>query len=84
MARLAVGLLVIGLLAAGAVRLGGARYAYFSDGQTQLRQDRLTGAVQVRECVAFYVRGTESAYAPMAPGTDDRPRACSRYGWKRR
>lgn len=73
--------LVVGLLAAGAVRVSGARYVYFTEGQAQLRRDRLTGAVQVRECVAYYVRGTESAYAPMAPGTDDRPRECSRYGW---
>lgn len=84
MGRFVIWVLVIGLLVAGAYRLSGARYVYFTDGGAQLRKDRLTGAVQLRECVARYVRGTESAYAPLAPANDDPPRECARYGWKRR
>lgn len=82
MGRLIIWLMVILLAAGGAYAASTARYEYFTDQTTQARKDRWTGAVQVWGCIAWGVRGTESAYYPMAPDSGDRP--CTRYGWMTR
>lgn len=80
MGRMAVWLLVILIVAGGVYAATTTRYEYFAEGTTQVRTDRWTGAVQVWGCAAYEVRGTESAYFPLASdSTQDRP--CTRYGW---
>lgn len=80
MGRMAVWLLVILLTAGGAYAATKTRYEYFAEGTTQARKDRWTGASQVWGCAAYQVRGTESAYFPMAPDSS-KDRLCTRYGW---
>lgn len=83
MGRIAVWLFVIALAAGGVYVAANGRYEYFNEGTLRMRKDRWTGAVQAYECVARYVRGTESAYFPMAQGSDTE-RQCSRFGWNTR
>lgn len=80
MGRPAGWLLVIFLMAGGAYAAATTRYEYFTEGTAQARKDRWMGSVQVWGCAAYQVRGTESAYFPMAPDSS-KDRLCTRYGW---
>lgn len=80
MGRLMVWLVVVMLVAGGVYTAMKTRYEYFTDGTADARKDRWTGTVQVWGCAAANVRGTESAYFPMA-GDSGEPRTCARYGW---
>lgn len=81
MGRLVVWLLVILLLAGGVRYAVTTRYEYLQDGTTQTRKDRWTGEMQVWGCAAYEVRGTESAYFPLASDTNQQ---CTRHGWIQR
>lgn len=84
MGRIAVWLFVIALAAGGVYVAANGRYEYFNEGSSRMRKDRWTGAVQTYECVARYVRGSESASFPMATPTPEAERQCARFGWNTR